>query len=72
MNDYKISWAIDSLEVRTDIVIVKTGSELRIKLSVNQILDTDEIQSFGRGVVRSWETSVVNDWDLTVEPWENE
>lgn len=70
MNDYKLSWAIDSLEVRTDIIIEK--GDIKMKFTVNMVLDTDEIQSFGRGIARSWETSIVNDWDVRVVDWESD
>lgn len=70
MNDYKLSWAIDSLEVRTDIIIEK--GDIKMNFTVNIVLDTDEIQSFARGIVRSWETSIVNDWDIRVVDWEND
>lgn len=70
MNEYKISWAIDSLEVRTDIIIEK--GDIKMNFTVNLVLDTDEIQSFARGMVRSWETSIVNDWDIRVVDWEGD
>ena len=70
MNDYKLSWAIDSLEVRTDIIIEK--GDIKMNFTVNLVLDTDEIQSFARGIVRSWETSIVNDWDIRVVDWESD
>lgn len=70
MNDYKLSWAIDSLEVRTDIIIEK--GDIKMNFTVNLVLDTNEIQSFARGMVRSWETSIVNDWDIRVVDWESD
>lgn len=70
MNDYKLSWAIDSLAVRTDIIIEK--GDIKMQFVVNIVLDTDEIQSFARGIVRNWETSIVNDWDIRVVDWESD